>query len=141
MRNSSLVLILSVVGALALSACGDSASSDLAIQGQYVDSFGNNHEITQDTWTNGDSTFAITQFSNDTQMVIAQNGSANEYNPDQWSRFDWTENADGLWYCQSAYGADTEEAAMNTAAADATDPATTGCGGTFEWTKMEGAGE
>lgn len=140
MRNSSLVLILSVMGALTLSACGDSASGDLAIQGQYVDNYETNHEITNEMWTIGDSMFMITQFSNEAQMVIAQNSSENEWSADLWSRFDWTENAEGFWICQSTYDSETEEAAMNTAAADATDLESSGCG-SFPWTRMEVVGE
>ena len=121
-----------------MSGCGDEAG--LAIQGQYVDVYETSHEITESTWTQGESVFQISQFSNDTKMVIAQNDSGNEYNPNLWSRFDWTENADGLWYCQTAYDAATEEDAMNTAAADPSDPATTGCS-SFPWTMLNAAGE
>ena len=40
--------------------------------------------------------------------------------------------ADKLWYCQTAYAAESEEAALATEAADATNPAEEGCGG-FSW--------
>ena len=136
---SCLVIVLSFVNLGVLSGCGD-VQTGLEIQGQYIDNYETSHEITESTWTMGDSVYLISQFSNDTKMVIAQNDSANEWNAELWSRFDWTENSDGLWYCQSAYDAASEEAAMNTAAADTTDPANGGCN-SFEWTKMEVAGE
>jgi hypothetical protein len=138
--SSSFVLISSMMIALTLSACGDSSGSDLAILGEYVDNYETNHEITNEMWTSGESTFTITQFSNETQMVIAQNSSENEWSADLWSRFDWTENAEGLWICQTTYDSDTEEAAMNTLAADVTDPANSGCS-SFAWTKLEVVGE
>ena len=73
-------------------------------------------------------------------MLVAQNDSGNEWSADLWSRFDWTENEAGLWYCQTAYGAESEEAAMMTEAPDATDPANSGCG-SFSWSKLELAGD
>jgi len=138
-RFSSFVIVLSFLGAGFLSACGD-AGSELAIQGLYVDNYETAHEIDNETWSIGTSSFLITQFSNVTQMVIAQNDSQNEWSAEQWSRFDWTENSDGLWICQTTYDSETEEAAINTAAADTTDPALGGCG-TFAWTKLDVSGE
>jgi hypothetical protein len=114
----------------------DPSDIELSIQGEYVDNYGTDHMITQSTWVSGSSMFAITYVSNEDQMLVAQNDSGNGYYPDLWSRFDWTENEDGLWYCQTAYGAESEEAAMNTEAADASDPANSGCSG-FSWSKLE----
>ena len=108
----------------------------LSIRGEFVDNYGTDHMITQSTWVSGSSIFAITYLSNDDQMLVAQNDSGNAWSADLWSRFDWTENEDGLWYCQTAYGAESEEAAMNTEAADASDPANGGCSG-FSWSKLE----
>ena len=138
-RFSVLAIVCSVLAVGFLSGCGD-AESGLSFQGQYADEYGTAHEITETTWTAGDSSYQITQFSNETQMIIAQNDSGNEYNPDMWSRFDWAENDDGLWICQTAFNAESGEDALNTAAPDSGDPATSGCG-TFKWTKMVSAGE
>ena len=137
-RFSTWMMVCSLAVAGMVTGCGDSESG-LAIMGEYVDQYATSHVITETTWTQGESVYQISQFSNDAQMVIAQNGSENEWNAELWSRFDWTENTDGLWYCQTAYDAASAEDAMNTAAADATDPATSGCN-TFAWTKMD-AGE
>jgi hypothetical protein len=139
-RFSVLAIVCSVLAVGFLSGCGDDTSSDLAILGQYVDNYDTNHEITNEMWTSGESGFMITQFSNESQMLIAQNSSENEWSANLWSRFDWTEDSDGLWICQTAYDAESEEAAMNIAAADATDPANTGCS-SFSWTKLVAAGE
>ena len=107
----------------------------LSIRGAYVDNWGTEHAISQTTWLNGESTFIIDFIDHEQGFLIAQNGEANAYNPGLWSRFDWTRNDEGLWYCQSAYDADSAEEAL-TASADATDPAVSGCG-SFSWTKLE----
>ena len=80
----------------------------------------------------GDSAYSITQYSNDDMYIIAQNDSNNTYNPIV-ECFDWTVDANNdVYICQIAYDAATEADALNTVAADATDPATGGCGG-FTW--------
>ena len=112
----------------------------LTIAGSYVDQWGTEHSISDEMWTQSFGTaslyeFNITQFDNDAQSVIAQNGPANAYNPDQWSRFDWHDDGmSGLWYCQTSYAASTEQEALDTTAADAADLAY-GCGG-FGWTNL-----
>ncbi len=93
------------------------------------------HEITQNEWTIDTSTvFAISQYDNDADFLVAQNDSANTENPDLWSRFDWTYDTGDLYYCHIV-GDAADEA---TAAADETaDPAdlATGCAGDV-WTKL-----
>ena len=107
----------------------------LEIRGSFDDSWGGEHTITQTTWVTGGSSFAISQFDNDEQFIIAQNSEDNAYNPGLWSRFDWASVDGALWYCQTAYAAESEEAALATPAADATNPADGGCGG-FSWTQL-----
>ena len=81
---------------------------------------------------------AVTQFDNDANYIVGQNDSVNSYAPDKWSRYDWTVDAEGtLWYCNTAYDAETEEDAL-AASADASDPATSGCG-TFPWSSLAAA--
>ena len=106
----------------------------LDLIGTYTDSWGGTQTVTDDTWSTGSgSLYHISQFDNDAGSIVAQNDSGNSYNPDLFSKFEWTMDNDGLYYCQSAYNAATEEDAMN-AAADATD-LTTGCGG-FGWSSL-----
>ena len=113
--------------------------TDIEIAGSWADGWGGTQEISSETWTSGDAVFHISQFDNDADYAIAQNDAANEWNPDLWSRFDWTWHTDGvLYYCQTAYAAASETDALATAAADASDPTTTGCGG-FSWTSMTAA--
>ena len=85
------------------------------------------------SWT---SIYHISQYDNDFGVVIAQNDSANIWYPDLWSRFDWHFDATGgLWYCQTAYDAADETAAVDTPAATSNDPAAGGCSG-FAWSAM-----
>jgi hypothetical protein len=107
----------------------------LALRGEYGDSWGGEHTITQSTWVSGSASYTISQFDNDAQFLIAKNSEENEYSPGLWSRFDWTSADGALWYCQTAYDAESEEAALATQAADPANPAETGCGG-FGWTQL-----
>ena len=114
---------------------------DLAIAGSWTDGFGGDHVITNETWSSygGSSVFNISKYDNDTYLVLAQNDASNEYFPELWSRFDWTTDSMGqLWYCQTAYDAESEEAATNATPPDATDPATGGCSG-FSWSSLTAA--
>ena len=75
-------------------------------------------------------------FDNDANYLIGQNDAVASYAPEKWSRYDWTVDGDGtLWYCNTAYDAETEADALATPAADATDPAAGGCG-TFAWSSL-----
>ncbi len=123
------------------SAVGDdddsTAASTLAIAGTWNDNFGGVQTITETTWSDTwGSVFNISQFDNSTQVVIAQNDSANEWSPLLWSRFDWHWDAGGqLYYCQACYDCADEVAALETAAPDTSDPTTSGCGAS-SWTAL-----
>ena len=78
---------------------------------------------TEEGWIVSDdsstSRFNITQYDNDFGVVIAQNDSANAWNADLWSRFDWTRDTDGkLYFCQTANLETSESAAMAVTPAD-----------------------
>jgi hypothetical protein len=121
----------------------DSSSTEtegdsLAIVGVYIDSWGTDHDIGEATWTQaaGSTVFHITQYDNAEAWVVAENDAANDWNAGLWSRFDWTWDGDGrLWYCQVAYDATSEDAALTAAAPDPSDPGASGCGG-FSWTEL-----
>jgi hypothetical protein len=105
------------------------------IVGSYVDSFMGTHEVTADTWTMaGMGVFHIETWNNDADYLVAQNDTMNEFNPDLWSRMDWTEADGQLYFCQSVFDAETAEAAEMAEGADASD-LTAGCAG-FEWTQL-----
>jgi hypothetical protein len=105
------------------------------IIGDWVDNWGSYHEITNESWVSGGSSFAISQYDNEMGWAVAQNGSENSYFPSLWSRFDWTFQDNAFWFCQITFDAETEEAALAVAAADATSPADSGCGG-FSWSQL-----
>ena len=117
------------------------ADADLSIGGVWTDGWAN-HSVDNEGWVmdaiDGSSTsfFHISQYDNDFGVVIAQNDSANAWNADLWSRFDWTFDGTGaLWYCQSAYDAADETVALDTPAATSDDPAAGGCDG-FAWSAL-----
>jgi hypothetical protein len=134
---------------LSLVACTDDAGTEagetgetgetgepalLEIAGSYTDEYGDMHTITEDTWTNAAGSFAIAEFDNAAAYLLAQNAASNAYFPDLWSRFDWTWDADALYYCQSVFdGATIDDARAGSA--DAGD-LMAGCGG-FAWTRLE----
>ncbi len=111
----------------------------LAIRGLYTDDFATDHTVTQSDWTSvstyGTSVYNITTYDNTTKHLVAQNDSANTYNPDLWSRFDWTTVGTDLWFCQTVYDAASEQAALDATPADDSDPSASGCGG-YAWSKL-----
>lgn len=117
----------------------DTAVEELALIGTWLDEWTTFHVITGEQWRSGtapnDSVYVISQYDNDAGWLVAENGERNAFNPGAWSRFDWTWVDDQLYYCTTAFDAATEQAALDTAAAEATDPTASGCGG-FAWTSM-----
>ena len=121
--------------AVVLSAC---SAADLEIIGSWQDDFGSSHVITNTSWDSYDAStpVALTQYDNDGMYAVGQNHENDAFNPDLWSRFDWTWDADGdLWYCQSLFNGASEDDALDAPAADDADPTTGGCGG-FAWSKL-----
>jgi hypothetical protein len=109
------------------------ATEELAIAGSYTDDFDGEHVITSAIWTNY-GVYNISQFDNDDRYVIARNDESNTANPCAWSRFDWTFDGADLYYCQSAYDAESEDAALASEPADG-DDLEEGCSG-FSWSKL-----
>ena len=115
----------------------------LAIVGSFADQFGMHYEVTQGVWTQigfgAVSRFFVAQYSNAERYLIAQNAAHNDFGAGLWSRFDWVDHDDGvgsaIWVCQTTFDAGTEAAALATAAADSSEPATSGCGG-GSWSKF-----
>jgi hypothetical protein len=130
-------------------ACGDddgngsdNGNGGVEIAGRFTSAF-STETIDDDTWTqdfgSGDTVYAVVEFDNADNVVILQNPSDADFNPDLFSRVVYTQPAsDGsFFYCFVVFDAATADDARNsTATADDTDPATTGCGGTFPWTQL-----
>jgi hypothetical protein len=112
----------------------------LPIDGTWTDTAGSTHVIDSWSWvTNGSTTFHISKSG--PSWVVAQNDASNAYNPELWSRFDWSMAMDGTgaYVCQTAFDA------ADAAAAEATPPADPtqlddGCGGSA-WTFMSPVGD
>jgi len=112
---------------------GDTQPPDpIAIAGAWVDNWGGNHAISSVAWESWSDSYIISQFDNDAGFAVAQNDADNSWNGGLWSRFDWAWIGDDLAYCQTAYDAASESAALATPAADASSP-DSGCNG-FPWT-------
>jgi hypothetical protein len=109
------------------------------IAGRYSDAFGGSHTVTATRWEQSGegyaSGFAFTLVNNAEDWAVAQNDATNEFSPNLYSRFEWVEVGGVLYYCQSAFDAATEEAAIESARPARSDPATTGCG-TFPWSAL-----
>ena len=119
---------------------GGTTQDPIAIAGQYTDIYGTTHSIDDALWQQQyagypPSIFAIIDYNNAEQHVIAQNDAANSYFPGLWSRLDWVEHEGHLYYCQTAYSAASESEAVDTPRGDDSDPAAGGCGG-FPWTDL-----
>jgi len=145
--------VVLLAGALAVSACGDGGGNGstsggaedvnpvpIVITGQFNDGLGQ-HIIDSVTWTqhyegSEPSQFRFVQIMNEARYAVAQNSAENAFHPDRFSRFDWVWSSDGLYYCQSAYDAETAEAASAAQRPDDTSPATEGCGGMFPWSLL-----
>ncbi|MGC6416213.1 MAG: hypothetical protein ACON3Z_03815 [Bradymonadia bacterium] len=111
------------------------------LTGTFTDGFGR-HEIDENTWTttyegSAPSVFEISTVDLETRFLVARNGDENEYNPGLWSRFDWVWSTTGLYYCQTAYAAETEDDALAIERPDDADPSMPGtCGEMFPWSSL-----
>lgn len=122
---------------LTLAATGCQSSLDL--DGSWLDQYGSTHTITDDEWqVDWPATFHVVEFDNGQGSLIAHNDPSNDYNPGEYSQFDWVLDGDTAWYCQIVYDAATAADAADVDPADATDPASGGCG-VGPWTSMEPA--
>jgi hypothetical protein len=133
------------VGRDATADASDQAQGVLSITGTYVDDFGGVHRISDGTyilgWAPNESVTNISAYDNAAGWVVGQNTADHPWNPDAWSRFDWTEVEGALYVCQSVFDGESEADALSAAPSDASDPTTGGCGGSFPWSALtEGQG-
>ena len=108
----------------------------LEITGEYTDNFDGTQIIGPAIWDQGATMgkFNISTWDNDNNFLIAQNDSGNGFNPEKWSRFDWTSDGTDVYFCQTIYDAATAQDAIDATPADSGD-LLTGCN-TFSWTKL-----
>ena len=112
----------------------------IEIAGDYTDNFGTEHNISDTEWAiaypgYSADVYRLAEVDNDLDYAVAENAADNAFNSGLWSRFDWFDDGATLWYCQTAYDAADQAAASGTPRADASDPASAGCGG-FSWTNL-----
>ena len=120
---------------------GEPAAPDIV--GAYTDDFDGRHAIGT-TWSmeaGGDTLrFAFLQVDDAGRWGVAQNDPANAFSPSLFSRFDWTTaDDDALFFCQTAFDAESAAAAAAIPAADASDPAAGGCAD-FPWSRLRPVG-
>jgi len=112
-----------------------SSTSTVAVAGRWISAY-SSFVVTNTMWlsvslsSGSASEWHITQHTSNT--IIAQNSMNNTYNPGQWSKFRFHGlTSGGFSYCQVAYDAASEQAAIDAIDAvevyDASDAAT-GCG-------------
>lgn len=122
---------------------GTTDASGLEIAGQWLEEFspgmGITHVIDEERWDQlsefGDALFLIDSYDNAARNVVAQGDPANEFNPELWSRFDWTWDGDALYYCTAVFDAASAADALAAPASDAGDLAA-GCSG-FAWSLLQ----
>lgn len=112
---------------------GAGVPSALEILGTWNNNYGGTEIITETAW----GASALAAYDNGTNVVYTQFPASDQYNPNKFAKIVYTEvQNDSFYFCMVVYSADTLEAARaDVTVPDATDPATTGCGGTFAWTK------
>ena len=132
-HHSRLLFTSLALFTLALSACGGD-DEPFALVGSWANNFGSDELITETAW---DRT-TIVEFDNDARWVITQNPADDMFNPSKFNKIVWTQpEGERLYYCWVDFGLDTAEAAKaSTKTADASSPATGGCGG-FAWTRLQ----
>jgi hypothetical protein len=121
---------------------GTTSAVGLEIAGEWLEEFapgmGMTHVIDETRWDQlsdfGDAVFHVDAYDNAARTVVAQGDAANEFNPELWSRFDWTWDGDALYYCTAVFDAPTAEDALAAPAPDSGDLAA-GCGG-FPWSPL-----
>lgn len=102
----------------------------IAVSGRWATDFGFDEVVSSSAWTGT----TVVSYDNAARVAIAQLPADDQFNPSKFQKTVWIGPTDGeVWFCITAYGLDTAEAAA--AAADASDASDldAGCGG-FGWT-------
>ncbi len=116
-----------------------------SIVGYYTDNFGGYQLVGRSLWISGGShgelLFHNCAVHDGEKYLIAQNDATHGWNPNEYSRFEWTNSGGSLWYCQQVFSAKTEREAGDLTThpkADGSDPGANGCGaqGQHPWTKL-----
>jgi hypothetical protein len=113
------------------------------IAGRYDEAMFSMHTIEGDRWEiegmDFSAGFTLTVVNNGEDWAVARNDATNAFSPGLYSRFEWTMSAGSLYYCQVAFDAADEAAALAATRPDRAAPSTSGCGG-FPWSLLTPVG-
>ena len=121
-------------GASGEGGAGGAGAGSLTLEGSYTDNWSGSHVITSTSWSQGSSVYYFSSIDEQAGWAVARNSQTNSWYPCLWSRFDWARVSGKLYFCQTAYNAASEEAALSTPAASSAN-LSTGCGG-FSWSEL-----
>jgi hypothetical protein len=111
----------------------------IEIEGTYAEGTFSTHTIEGSRWTMSGmdfmAGFTITRVDNAEDWAVARNDATNAFSPDLFSRFEWVSVGSELYYCQAAFDAADEAAAVAATRPDRASPATGGCAG-FPWSLL-----
>ncbi len=124
----------------------DPADHDIAVAGVWETSFDDENGdpvvevITDDEWDFRE----MVDFDNDDRWAVTQNPDDADFDPGSYSRIVWTElEDDSFYYCEHAFGFDSEQGARDAEGGYDADDMATGCGvdpddedDGFAWTEM-----
>ena len=119
-------------GCTGFQSASDPAAEPFELIGEWTGIFGD-ETITSTSW----SGTALIEYDLGCNIAITQTPTTSMFNPGLYSRRVYTEPAnDSFFHCTVDFGlATAADARTSTATADATDPATGGCG-MFSWTPL-----
>jgi hypothetical protein len=112
----------------------DAPAENIAIAGSYEDQYMGAVEISNTVWDLGYAQYTLSLVNNEEGYAVARNAASDDFNPCSWSTFVWFEGDDGLHYCQSGFGAESECAAEGAMSPDP-EELETGCSG-FPWSTL-----
>ena len=126
-------------------ACTGIEGNDPEISAIYVDNFSGWHSVGGEAWLSFGSgnqlVFHVCGVDNDSDFLIAENATGNDFNPGKFSRFEWFSENGQLFYCQQVFDAASAAEAADFSehpAADSSNANDEGCGanGQFPWSQL-----
>jgi len=125
--------------------CEGVEGNDPEISGIYIDNFSGWHSVGGEAWLSFGSSsqliFSVCSVDNDRDFLVAQNAPGNDFNPGLFSRFEWLEENNQIFYCQQVFDASSAAEAVDFSrypAADSSNANDEGCGadGQFPWSQL-----
>lgn len=120
----------------ALDTVPDVEQGPLAVIGDYDDGFGGFVRVTDTfvaySWYGNDIT--VSAYDNAAGWLVGQNSPDDPWSPNLWSHIEWIAGDATVFWCQTEFGAETEEDALAAGGADRED-LETGCAG-FPWSRL-----